>query len=149
MNNSYCMLHTNIPREYGWWHLHLDEHLGRDITHDDLYEELAPTTHCKTSKKHSHSPPRSLFLGAILGTLHFHMCSQQVGLHPFPQFPAFKRRITSCHSTEGSFRTINFVGCFHKMVMLCKQSSTASLAIAFVRAVFFVSRCGFPVAYNT
>ena len=34
----------------------MDDHLGRDIRHDDLYEELAPTTHCKFNKKtHSHS----------------------------------------------------------------------------------------------
>ena len=40
----------------GWWHLHLDEHFGRDIKHDYVYEELAPTTCCKTNKKaHSHS----------------------------------------------------------------------------------------------
>ena len=40
----------------------LDEHLGRGIRHDDVYEELAPTTYCKTSQKkktHSHSPPLS------------------------------------------------------------------------------------------
>ena len=47
---------------FGWWHLHLDEHLGRDIRHDDVYEELAPTTHCKTSNKtHFHSPPLFIF----------------------------------------------------------------------------------------
>ena len=40
----------------------LDEHLGRGIRHDDVYEELAPTTYCKTNKKtHSHSPPLSSF----------------------------------------------------------------------------------------
>ena len=42
----------------------MDDHLGRDIRHDDLYEELAPTTHCKFNKKtHSHSPPLSFFWG--------------------------------------------------------------------------------------
>ena len=29
----------------------LDEHLGRGIRHDDVYEELAPTTYCKTKKR--------------------------------------------------------------------------------------------------
>ena len=34
----------------------MDDHLGRDIRHDDLYEELAPITHCKFNKKvHAHS----------------------------------------------------------------------------------------------
>ena len=47
-----------------WCHLHLDDHLGRDIRHDDLYEELAPITHCKFNKKvHAHSPQLSLILG--------------------------------------------------------------------------------------
>ena len=33
---------------------------GRGIKHDDVHEELAPTTYCKTNKKtHSHSPPLS------------------------------------------------------------------------------------------
>ena len=36
--------------------------LGKDFRHDDVYEEFAPTTHCKTStKKHSHSSPLSSF----------------------------------------------------------------------------------------
>ena len=34
----------------------MDDHLGRDIRHDDLYEELAPITHCDFNKKvHAHS----------------------------------------------------------------------------------------------
>ena len=38
----------------------MDEHFGRDIRHADVYEQLAPTTCCKTNKKtHSHSPPLS------------------------------------------------------------------------------------------
>ena len=38
----------------------MDEHFGRDIMHADVYEQLAPTTCCKTNKKaHSHSPPLS------------------------------------------------------------------------------------------
>jgi hypothetical protein len=42
----------------------LDEHLGRDIRHDDVYEELVPTTHCKTNKKtHSLSPPLKIKQG--------------------------------------------------------------------------------------
>ena len=42
----------------------MDDHLGRDIRHDDLYEKLAPTTHCEINKKtQSHSPPLSSFLG--------------------------------------------------------------------------------------
>ena len=45
---------------FGWWRLHLDEHFGRDIRHADVYEQLAPTTCCKTNKKtRSHSPPLS------------------------------------------------------------------------------------------
>ena len=42
----------------------MDDHLGRDIRHDDLYEELAPTTHCKFSKKNalSQSPALQIFL---------------------------------------------------------------------------------------
>ena len=45
---------------FGWWRLHLDEHFGRDIRHADVYEQLAPTTCCKTNKKrHSPSPPLS------------------------------------------------------------------------------------------
>ena len=54
---------------FGWWHLHVDEHLGKDIRHDDVYEELAPTTHCKTNRKtHSHSPrsqTKQLFRGSL------------------------------------------------------------------------------------
>ena len=38
----------------------MDEHFGRDIRHADVYEQLAPTTCCKTNKKtRSHSPPLS------------------------------------------------------------------------------------------
>ena len=40
----------------------LDEHLDRDIRHDDVYEELTPTTYCKTNKKRTLTVPRSLFL---------------------------------------------------------------------------------------
>ena len=29
----------------------MDEHFGRDIRHADVYEQLAPTTCCKTNKK--------------------------------------------------------------------------------------------------
>ena len=43
---------------FGWWHLHLEEHLGRDIRHDDVYEELAQTTHCNTKKKNTPTVPR-------------------------------------------------------------------------------------------
>ena len=48
--------------ESEWWHLRLDEHLGRDIKHD-VYEEVAPTTHCKTNKKSTLTVPRSLQKG--------------------------------------------------------------------------------------
>ena len=41
----------------------MDDHLGRDIRHDDLYEELAPITHCDFNKKvHAHSDQLSFFL---------------------------------------------------------------------------------------
>jgi hypothetical protein len=32
--------------------------LGRDIRHDDVYEELAQTTHCNTKKKNTPTVPR-------------------------------------------------------------------------------------------
>jgi hypothetical protein len=38
----------------------LDEHLGRGIRHDDVYEELAPTTYCKTNKKNALSQSPAL-----------------------------------------------------------------------------------------
>jgi len=41
----------------------LDEHLDKDIRHDDVHEELAPTTYCKTNQKRTHSPPLSRFPG--------------------------------------------------------------------------------------
>ena len=47
-----------------WRHFHLDDHFARDIRHDDVYEELAPTTYCKTNKNaNSHCPPLSKKLG--------------------------------------------------------------------------------------
>ena len=39
----------------------MDDHLGRDIRHDDLYEELAPTTHCKFNKKNALSQAPALY----------------------------------------------------------------------------------------
>ena len=42
----------------------MDDHLGRDIRHDDLYEELAPITHCDFNKKvHAHSDQLSFLMG--------------------------------------------------------------------------------------
>lgn len=37
----------------------MDEHFGRDIRHADVYEQLAPTTCCKTNKKCTPPVPRS------------------------------------------------------------------------------------------
>jgi hypothetical protein len=36
---------------FGWWRIHLDEDFGRDIRHDDVYEDLASTAQCKNNKK--------------------------------------------------------------------------------------------------
>ena len=45
----------------------MDDHLGRDIRHDDLYEELAPITHCDFNKKvHAHSDQLSYYLGGVI-----------------------------------------------------------------------------------
>ena len=42
----------------------MDDHFARDIRHDDVYEELAPMTYCKTNKNaNSHCPPLSKKLG--------------------------------------------------------------------------------------
>ena len=40
---------------FDWLHLHLDEHLGRDIRHDDVCEEIAQATQYKTDKQETHS----------------------------------------------------------------------------------------------
>ena len=37
----------------------MDEHFGRDIRHADVYEQLAPTTCCKTNKKRTPTVPHS------------------------------------------------------------------------------------------
>jgi hypothetical protein len=38
---------------FGWWRIHLDEDFGRDIRHDDVYEDLASTAQCKNNKKNA------------------------------------------------------------------------------------------------
>jgi len=59
----------------------LDEHLGRGIRHDDVYEELAPTKYCKTNKKRTLTVPRSQKKQGKITVICIMVCSSGISQH--------------------------------------------------------------------